>query len=372
MTARIWGFAGLALVLAMGLGAAPGFAQSAVERANRGLVYIATGSTLTTDARMVEDLADVLDDGATHRIVSMVGKGSVQDLADLRVLRGIDVAIVQADVLDRARAAHAPLGIDNVTYIAKLYNEEFHLLAPASVKSVGDLAGKKVNFGLPGDGTTVTAARIFGLLKIKVEATAYDPAMALEKLRSGEISALAEVSAKPAPLFAMLREQDGLHLVAIPLKAELASTYIPARFSAEDYPGLVGPSETIDTVAVGAVMVAATLAPDSERYRNVSSFVDAFFTQFSKLLDPGHHPKWSEVNLAAELPTMRRFPAADQWIRRNGGAAQPVGMSEQQMRDIFAKFLDERAKLGGGPAMTPQQKAELFDQFKQWQEGKAR
>jgi len=42
------------------------------------------------------------------------------------------------------------------------------------------------------------------------------------------------------------------------------------------------------------------------------------------------------------------------------------------MRDVFAKFLDERAKAGGGGAMTPQQKADLFDQFKQWQEGKTR
>ncbi len=41
------------------------------------------------------------------------------------------------------------------------------------------------------------------------------------------------------------------------------------------------------------------------------------------------------------------------------------------MRDIFAKFLDERSR-ATGQAMNTQQKDELFDQFKRWQEGKVR
>ena len=52
-----------------------------------------------------EDIANVVDDGATRRFVPMVGKSSLQTVADLRLLRGVDVAIVEADVLD------APLGV---------------------------------------------------------------------------------------------------------------------------------------------------------------------------------------------------------------------------------------------------------------------
>jgi hypothetical protein len=116
-------------------------------------------------------------------------------------------------------------------------------------------------------------------------------------------------------------------------------------------------------------MMVANLVPNSERSRNVASFVDAFFTQFPKLLEEGHHPKWSEVNLAAELPGWRRYGPADNWIKRNGGA--PVAVNEQQMREIFTRFLDERSR-SGGQALTAQQKDELFDQFKKWQEGKVR
>jgi len=344
-------------------------AQSQVDRANKGLVYVATGSVLGTDVRIAEDLANVLDDGATRRIVPMVGKGSLQNLMDLKVLRGIDVAIVQADVLDYAKAQRNPPAIDSVPYIAKLYNEEFHLLARADVKSVDDLAGKKVNFGLQGDGTNFTGPRLFALLKIKVTPVNYDQATALEKLRSGEISALAYVAGKPAPLFLEVRQQDRLHFLPIPLKPEIASAYIPARLTSDDYPAVVPPDGSVDTVAVGAVMVAANLTPGSERARNVASFVEAFFTQFPKLLEEGHHPKWNEVNLAAELPGWHRYGPADNWIKRNGGA--PVAVNEQQMREIFARFLDERTR-SNGHALTAQQKDELFDQFKKWQEGRVR
>ncbi|HLJ19608.1 MAG TPA: hypothetical protein VKU84_05395, partial [Stellaceae bacterium] len=189
------------------------------------------------------------------------------------------------------------------------------------------------------------------------------------KLRSGEIAALAYVAGKPAPLFLDVRQQDHLHFLAIPLKPEIASAYIPARLTSDDYPAVVAADGAVDTVAVGAVMVAANLG-DSERNRNVASFVEAFFTQFPKLLEGGHHPKWNEVNLAAELPGWRRYGPADSWIKRNGGA--PVAVNEQQMREIFTRFLDERTRSTGGQALTAQQKDELFDQFKKWQEGKVR
>ncbi len=336
-----------------------------VERANRGLVEVIAGSVYGTDAQMAEDLATVLDDGSTRRILPVVGKGSLQNLLDLRALRGADLAIVQTDVLDQVKAQRTYPGLEgSVSYIAKLYNAEFHLLARPDIKSVADLAGKTVSFGSEGDGTSVTATKIFDLLKIKVEAVSYDPVLALEKLKSGDIQAMAYVSAKPAPLFAMLRPQDGLHFVAIPLRQEVAASYIPARLADSDYPGLVPAQGPVDTVAVGTVLLAANLTVGSERYRNVANFVDVFFTQFPKLLEAPRHPKWNEVNLAAELPNWRRFAPADAWIKRNGGA--PTLVNEQQLHDIFAKFLDERSK-AAGQAMTSAQKDELFDQFKHWQ-----
>ena len=357
----------LAMLMLTAAATRPAAADTLVERANRGLVEVITGGVSGSSARMAEDLADVLDDGATRRVLPVIGKGSVQDLIDLKALRGVDLAIVQADVLDHVKTQHLAGADAGVTYVAKLYNEEFHLLARADIHNVGDLAGKKVNFGNQADGTTITGARLFDALKVKVEVTSYGQATALEKLKSGQIAAMAFVTGKPATLFSGLRAQDGLHFVAVPLKGEMASSYIPARLTAEDYPALMTQG-AVDTVAVGAVLVVANLAPDSERYRNAANFVEAFFTQFPKLLEAPHHPKWSEVNLATELSGWRRFAPADAWIKRNGPASA-VAMNEDQMRDIFVKFLDERSKVSGNATLSGEQKDQLFAQFKRWQDG---
>ena len=355
-----------AAILLLASGGAVRAADPLVERANRGLVEIVTGSVSGTSARMAEDLAEVLDDGATRRVLPVIGKGAFQNLADLKVLRGVDLAIVQTDVLDHAREAHLYPNLDNfVTYIAKLSSDEFHLLARGDIRSIADLAGKKVNFGTPVDGAAFTGPRIFDMLGIKVQATAYGQTAALEKLRKGEIAAMAVVVGKPAALFEAVRPKDGLHFLSVPLKPGIAASYIPARIANEDYPDLVPAGSAVDTVSVGTVLIVAGLAPDSERYRNVANFVEAFFTQFPKLLEAPHHPKWREVNLAAELPNWRRFPPADAWIKRNGTA--PVAYSEDQLRDIFVKFLDERSKASGSQTLTAEQKVELYDQFRRWQ-----
>jgi TRAP-type uncharacterized transport system substrate-binding protein len=339
-------------------------AQSAVDRANRGAVELMIDDSDAMSLRIAQDLAAIIDDGSTRRVVPVVGKGSMQNLIDLKTLRGMDIAIVQTDVLDYARAQRVPPSVDSLTYIAKLYNEEFHLLAGADVKSVNDLAGKKVNLGPQGGGTQVTGARVFEFLGIGIEAVSFDHRLALEKLAAGEISAMAYVGAKPLALFNGPRASQGLHFLAIPLNSRIISSYVPTRLTSDDYAGLIASGETVDTVAVGTVMMVTNLAPDSERYRNVGNFIETFFTQFSKLQEAPHHPKWREVNLASELPGWRRFPSADAWLKRNVSA--PSTLSDQQMRDIFVKFLEERARVSGQP-MTAQQKQELFDQFKRWQ-----
>ena len=61
------------------------------------------------------------------------------------------MAILQTDVLDYARQQNLFPGIESwATYITKLYNEEFHLLARQDIKTVADLANQKVNVDLRG------------------------------------------------------------------------------------------------------------------------------------------------------------------------------------------------------------------------------
>lgn len=356
-----------ATALALGCFLSAANAQTLAERANRGLVELMTSGDAAAIG-MAQDLASVLDDGATRRLLPVVGHGTTEDLIDLKALHGLDMAIVQTDVLDYARHHDLPGLEGGVSYIAKLHNEELHLLARAEIKRIEDLAGKKIDCA---GGAKVTGPAVLDLLHVKAELIFDDHATALQKLRSGDVAAMAYVAAKPTPVFNAMRSEDGLHFVAIPFTPALAKAYVPAQLTAKDYPRLVASDASVETVAVGMALMAANLSPNTDRYRNVANFVDAFFTQFSRLEERPHHPKWKDVNVAAELPGWRRFGPADAWLKRNAVAAAPR-LDEKELRQIFAKFLDERAKASGSQSLTVEQKDELFDQFRRWQDSSLR
>jgi TRAP-type uncharacterized transport system substrate-binding protein len=186
---------------------------------NRGVVEIETSGSAGISVRMVEDLANLIDDGATRRVLPVVGKGALQILVDLKYLRGIDMAILPTDVLEYARAQRLSPGIEaSLAYITKLHNEEFHLLARPEIKDITDLKERKVNVDVRGSGTSITAARLFEMLKIPVAVTNDPSEVALDKLRRGEIAALAFVAGKPAPFFVSLKGEQGIKFLAIPRK----------------------------------------------------------------------------------------------------------------------------------------------------------
>jgi uncharacterized protein len=338
---------------------------------NRGVVELETGRANGVSVQIAEDLANGIDDGATRRVLPVVGKGGLQNITDLQLLHGVDLAILQDDVLNYARQQNMFPGLDSsITYITKLYNEEFQLLARSDVKTVADLANQKVNIGLRGGGTEVTATRLFALLNVPIVVTNDDERAALDKLRRGDIAAMAFVAGKPAPIFRDLIGENNLHFLAIPLNPAVTAVYVPARLTADDYPALIQYNQPIDTIAVGAVLAVANLQPDSDRYRNVVNFVDAFFTGFQSLLTPGHQPKWSEVNIAADLPGWRRFPPAADWLQRNAPSAG--ASTEDTLKAIFGRFIEERQQASGGAPLTQQEKNNLFSQFQQWEKGQGR
>ncbi|MGG5809648.1 TAXI family TRAP transporter solute-binding subunit [Falsiroseomonas sp. CW058] len=279
-------------------------------RANAGTVGIVAGGIDGTYIRIAADLAAVLDDSERLRVIAMLGRGSVQNIADIMVLRGVDLGIVQSDVLAFARRERLfPMVERLIQYVCKLYDEEVHILAAPGITRVQDLAGRRVNVDLRGSGTAMTASLILEALGIRVQEENATQDAALDRLRRGEISALVYVAGRPARLFSGIRPDEGLHFLPLPADAGLLQTYLPARLGPEDYPGLV-PPEGIDTLAVGAVLAVYAWPPGTERHRKVARFVEALGANFESFLRPPRHPKWREVNLAAEVPGWTRFGAA--------------------------------------------------------------
>ena len=290
--------------------------QQSSEQINKGVVGIIAGGVNGTYIRIAADMATVLDTD-NLRILAIIGKGSVQNISDLLYLKGVDMAIVQSDVLEYLKRQGTYKNIDKrIYYITKLYNEEFHLLANSGIKNPSDLGGRKVNFDTKGSGTFITASILFDILKIPVEPTYYDQATALEKLKSGEIDALVYVAGKPAQLFEKLTAADSLHFVSIDHTPALLETYLPTQLNSQDYPNLIKPDQDAKTVAVGAVLAVYNWERMNNRHPKVANFVNHFFEHFNEFQQPARHPKWREVNLSAVIPGWTRFQPAQEWLQR--------------------------------------------------------
>ena len=107
-------------------------------------------------------------------------------------------------------------------------------------------------------------------------------------------------------------------------------------------------------------------SPDNDRYRRVVNFVDAFFSQIEDFKRPPRHPKWKEVNIAAELPGWQRFRPAEEWLAR---AQQSAAVQSQQQQSEFNRFIaDQSAAAGGGQQLSNEQREQLFQQFLQWRQ----
>ena len=297
--------------------AAPGSLAATTQRSSPGLVGVIAGGVDGTYIRIAADLAAVLDDGERLRVLAMIGRGSVQNLADILFLRGVDVGIVQSDALAFVRQQRIFPGVDQrLAYIAKLYDEEVHILARHEITRLEDLVELPVNMDGRASGTAMTAGLIFDRLGIRVQAT-HDPQdVALDKLRRGDIAAIAFVAGRPARLFASVPDGSGLHFLPIPPNAALLETYLPAELTADSYPNLIPRDTSVETIAVGAVMACFNWPAGTERARAVTRFTEVLFERFEQFLRPPRHPKWREVSLAAQVPGWTRLPAAAALVER--------------------------------------------------------
>ena len=332
------------------------------ERINRGTVTIISGGVAGTYIRVASDLANVLDDGDNLRVLPVIGKGSVQNIDDLLYLKGVDIGIVQSDVLEfiKREGTHPTIG-QRVRYITKLYNEEFHLLAHQSISSVEELAGKQVNFGLERSGTYMTASIVFDKLGVSVEAVSFDQQLALEKVKSGEIAAMVYVAGKPTRLFKDIGPNESVRFLSLEHTPSLLETYLPSNLTHDDYPQLVTNGSAVTTVAVGAVMAVYNWQPGRDRYAKVARFVEAFFTNFDEFRKPPRHAKWKEVNLAAVVPGWTRYGPAEKLLSQELASAREEVPA--RLEQAFASYLQQRETSGD---ISAADKERIFSEFMRW------
>lgn len=328
---------------------------------NDNTVTIMAGATHGSDAAIVQDIAAVLDDGAALRVVPMIGKGSAQTVKDVLFMRGVDMGITHASVLSHfAKTGELGPVRDQIAYVAKLFNEEMHLVARAGIEDVQALDGQIVNVGPEGSGTEITARLVFATLGVRVREVHLDDADALAKLQSGAIDATVFIGGKPAPLLSQVSRDSGIKLLALPYAKGLEDDTYPATFSHDDYPTLIEPGTRIDTVAMCAVLISFNWDDDSVRTKKLERFVDRFFSNFDAFLNAPRHPKWQQVNFAATLEGWTRSPLAQAWIDR----AKTSVAEDDGARERFETFLAQ-ADTDAAP-VTDEERTKLFRAFLEW------
>src|ERR1700743_2324731 len=128
---------------------------------NENTVTCITGTIGGTYVQIGADLASVLDDGNNLRVLPIVGRGSVQSVADILFLQGVDIGVVRADTLDYLERKGLAKDIKRqFTYVTKLYNEEMQVIASKSIHNLHDLEGKTVSVDLPNGSTFVTVLTV--------------------------------------------------------------------------------------------------------------------------------------------------------------------------------------------------------------------
>jgi TRAP-type uncharacterized transport system substrate-binding protein len=335
------------------------------EKVNAGTVTIITAPAGGATSIFGSDMARVLDDDQKQlRVLPVLGKGPVRNVVDILYLKAIDMGAVTAEVPEFYRLQYGiPDIASRLRYIAKLYNNEVHVVTRSNVKSIFELEGKRVVAQT--DVGYYSAKVIFTRLGINaIFDNRTDDAAAIQKIADGNVDAYIGSTGKVFGLLRNVKNEDrSLHLASIPYDKRLQDMYLPTKLTSDDYPNLLPAGESVDTVATSVLLTSFNWPEKTERYNRVARFVDAFFSHIDEFHKPPRHPKWKESSISIVVPGWQRFKAAQDWLDANAvkPSAQAPTQPQAPQAD-FVRFLDRTGKRD----LAPEEKQRLYQQFLEW------
>ncbi len=382
-----------ALVAVLGWQASGALAQGSMqEKVNAGRVTIITGGAEYVNSsylRYAGEMAAATNEPGVLRVLPIMGEGPVENIRDILYLKGIDIGILHSDALTYVqRQGIFPNARNRLRFLAKLYDEYFHLIAHRSIRSVAELAGKKVVVGKNDfAGSTISALTAFDLLGIEIE-TAYDDwGPAIEKIENGEVAAIMYSTVRGSEFVQKIKPSENLRFLPLPFGQALADTYDPAVFTAEHYPNLIAPGEEVSSLRFGTIMAVYNWKSDNPRYRNVATFMTSLFNNVESMHEPPFHPRWRNFDPASKItPGWERFEPAAAWVvakleeqRRTEAAAAAEAAARQRREEAaavdslrqnaeFQAFVDYMRSSGGQGQASDKEILELFQRFMAWRE----
>jgi TRAP-type uncharacterized transport system substrate-binding protein len=337
--------------------------QQQKDRINSWTVGLAAGRIEGAPLLLASELARVLDDGDSMRVLPIVTRGPFDNVYDLLYLRGVDAAIVYGDVLDHFKNKPEFAGSwKRINYLLSLFPSEVHVFARPEIKSIQDLAGKVVNFNTPGTAANFSGPIIFRQLGIDVKATFIPHKVAMEKMRdSDEIAATFWLSTKPLPQFLKGKWPEGFRFLPVEYSSKL-EYYAPTQLEHADYPSLIPEGQQIATISVPSVLAVYDWPANTDRHRRLVRLVDYLLDRFQNLQkEPGYHERWKDVNLAGQVPGWQRFRPLQERLDKLVTAAP---------RSVDPALAREQAARAAPNDRAAQDR--LFKQFLEWSSKQSR
>lgn len=225
--------------------------------------------------------------------------------------------------------------------IANLYPESIHLVVRrgAGIRSVADLAGKRVSLDREGSGTRVDALLIlaaYGLGPEDLQAESLGMGAAADKLRAGELDGFFIVVGTPANVVKALADDNLIDLVPIdgPEADGLRAQY---PFFAKDsiQPGTYLNVPWTPTLSVGAQWLVGVDIPEDLVYEITRAL---WHDNTRQLLDKGH-PKGGLIRLETALEGIGvpLHPGAERFYREVGLIPSPSEAPEASEPDDPAR-----------------------------------
>ncbi|MEN8195533.1 MAG: TAXI family TRAP transporter solute-binding subunit [Pseudomonadota bacterium] len=304
-----------ALVIAALLGAAPGHASEEIT-----FFRIATGGIGGTYYPVGGLIAQAIsnppgsrpcDKGGSCGVPGLVAvaqsaHGSVANIEAIAAGK-LDSGFAQSDIAYWAHtgtAIYLESGqIDSIRAIASLYPESIHLVARkgSKIRSILDLAGKRVSLDEQGSGTLVDARLIlsaFGLSEKDITPSYLKPVPAIEQMKAGELDAFFIVAGYPANAVSELAGTAGAELIPIegPEIDVLIKKYgFLTRIAIPEgtYKGI----GEVNTISVGAQWIVSERLDDELVYK----ITKALWNSNSRQLLLNGHPQGREITLESAL-----------------------------------------------------------------------
>jgi TRAP transporter TAXI family solute receptor len=246
--------------------------------------------------------------------VSQSSHGSVANIEAIATGQ-VDSGFAQSDVAYWAYTGttiYLETGkVSGIRAITSLYPESIHLVARkgSNIRSVLDLAGKRVSLDEQGSGTLVDSRLIltaFGLEEKDLQAFYMKPIPAIEKMKIGALDAFFIVAGYPANAVVELAKTAGAELIPI------EGPEIDLLIDKYGYEGI----GAVNPISVGAQWVVSE-AVDEELVYNITK---ALWTDTSQQLLRAGHPKGREITLEKALDgiAIPLHPGAERFYQEAG------------------------------------------------------